>query len=95
MMQAAADGKLEAMVYSFPWRFCIDSGRAITSSEVNWPATLRWKAKELYDRFAEVAQPRGLRLRPMVINFPDGMPTTLALPDLKARSPGLAGNDRL
>jgi hypothetical protein len=73
MMQAAADGKLEAMVFSFPSRLCIDSGRAITSSEVNWPATLRWKGKELYDLFAEVAQPRGLRLKPMVINFPDGI----------------------
>ncbi len=74
VMKAAADGKLEALVYSFPSSFCTDSGRAINSGRPNWPETLQGKAKELYDLFVEVAKPRGYQLKAMVISFPGGMP---------------------
>ncbi|QRM56685.1 hypothetical protein [Sinorhizobium sp. BG8] len=72
--RAVADGKLEAMVYSFPSDFCTDSGRAINNADPDWPQTLQGKAKELYDRFKEVAQPQGYKLKAMVINFPGGVP---------------------
>jgi hypothetical protein len=74
VMKAAADGKSEAMVYSFPSSFCTDSGRAINSARPEWPTTLQGKAKEIYDLFVEVARPHGYKLKAMVISFPGGMP---------------------
>ena len=71
---AVKDGKMEAMVYSFPSDFCTDSGRAINNADPDWPNTLQGKAKELYDRFKDVAQPQGYRLKAMVISFPGGVP---------------------
>ena len=72
--RAVKEGKMEALVYTFPSDFCTDSGRAINSADPDWPQTLQGKAKELYDRFKEVAQPQGYRLKAMVINFPGGVP---------------------
>ena len=72
--RAVADGKFEALVYTFPSDFCSDSGRAINSGDPDWPSTLQGKAKELFDRFKEVAQPQGYKLKAMVINFPGGVP---------------------
>ncbi|TCA27870.1 hypothetical protein E0H70_22360 [Rhizobium leguminosarum bv. viciae] len=74
VMKAAADGKSEAMVYSFPSSFCTDSGRAINSARPEWPTTLQGKAKEIYDLFVEVARPHGYKLKATVISFPGGMP---------------------
>ncbi|QPB18980.1 hypothetical protein QA644_15595 [Rhizobium sp. CC1099] len=74
VMKAAADGKFEALVYSFPSSFCTDSGRAINSARPDWPETLQGKAKQLYDLFVEVARPQGYQLKAMVISFPGGMP---------------------
>ena len=51
VMNAVKDGKMEAMVYSFPSDLCTDSGRAINNSDPNWPETLQGKAKEFYDRY--------------------------------------------
>ncbi|MFD1327690.1 hypothetical protein [Mycoplana ramosa] len=72
--RAVKEGKMEALVYTFPSDFCSDSGRAINNADPDWPQTLQGKAKELYDRFKEVAQPQGYRLKAMVINFPGGVP---------------------
>ena len=74
VMNAVKDGKMEAMVYSFPSDLCTDSGRAINNSDPRWPETLQGKAKELYDRYQERARPQGFRLKAMVINFPGGVP---------------------
>jgi hypothetical protein len=74
VMRAAADGKYEAMIYSFPSSLCTDSGRAINNAQSGWPDTLQGKAKELYDLFQEVAKPQGYGLNAAVINFPGGMP---------------------
>ena len=51
VMNAVKDGKMEAMVYSFPSDLCTDSGRAINNNEPNWPETLQGKAKELFERY--------------------------------------------
>ena len=72
--RAVKDGKMEALVYSFPSDFCTDSGRAINNADPDWPKSLQGKAKELFDRFKDVAQPQGYRLKAMVINFPSGVP---------------------
>jgi hypothetical protein len=71
---AAKDGKMEAMVYSFPSDLCTDSGRAINNGDPNWPDTLQGKAKEFFERYQTLAKPQGYRLKAMVINFPGGIP---------------------
>jgi len=74
VMNAVKDGKLEAMVYSFPSDLCTDSGRAINSSDPQWTTTLQGKAKEFYNRYMEFGKPQGFKLKAMIINFPGGMP---------------------
>ncbi len=74
IMSAVGQGKMETLVYSFPSSLCTDRGRAINNGERDWPETLQGKAKELYDRYTEVARPQGYRLKAMIINFPGGMP---------------------
>ncbi len=74
VMNAVANGKFEALVYSFPSDLCTDSGRAINNRLPHWPETLQGKAKELYDRYMAVAKPQGFNLKAAIINFPGGMP---------------------
>ena len=74
VMNAVKDGKMEAMVYSFPSDLCNDRGRAINNNDPRWPETLQGKAKEFYDRYQELGKPQGYRLKAMVINFPGGIP---------------------
>ncbi len=71
---AVKDGKMEAMVYSFPSELCTDSGRAINNNDPRWPETLQGKAKEFYDRYQEFGKPGGYKLKAMVVNFPGGVP---------------------
>ena len=79
VMNAVKDGKMEAMVYSFPSDLCSDSGRAINNGAPNWPETLQGKAKEFFDRYEQMAKPQGYRLKAMVINFPGGVPGDIGL----------------
>jgi hypothetical protein len=74
VMNAVKDGKMEAMVYSFPSDLCTDSGRAINNNDPHWPETLQGKAKEFFDRYQEFGKGQGYRLKAMVINFPGGIP---------------------
>lgn len=74
VMNAVRDGKLEAMVYSFPSDLCTDSGRAINSNDPDWPNTLQGKAKEFFERYQQFGKPQGYKLKAMVINFPGGIP---------------------
>lgn len=71
---AVKDGKFEAMVFSFPSELCTDSGRAINSGDSDWPATLRGKAKEFFERYEKYGKPQGYKLKAMIINFPGGIP---------------------
>jgi hypothetical protein len=71
---AVEQGKTEALIYSFPSDLCADAGRAIHNAQPDWPDTLQGKARELYDRYVEVAKPRGYKLKAMIISFPGGMP---------------------
>jgi hypothetical protein len=74
VMNAVKDGKMEAMVYSFPSDLCTDSGRAINNNDPRWPETLQGKAKEFFERYEEFGRPQGYKLKAMVINFPGGVP---------------------
>jgi hypothetical protein len=76
---AVKDGKMEAMVYSFPSDLCTDSGRAINNGDPRWPETLQGKAKEFFERYEALGKPQGYRLKAMVINFPGGIPGDIGL----------------
>ena len=79
VMNAVKDGKMEALVYSFPSDLCSDGGRAVNSNDPTWPETLQGKARELYERYRERAKPQGFTLKAMVINFPGGIPGDVGL----------------
>jgi hypothetical protein len=79
VQNAVKDGKMEAMVYSFPSDLCTDSGRAINNYDPNWPATLQGTAKEFFERYEKLARPQGYKLKAMVINFPGGVPGDIGL----------------
>lgn len=74
VMNAVKDGKLEALVYTFPSDLCTDSGRAINSGDPRWPDTLMGKAKQFYERFLKFGKPQGFKLKAMIVTFPGGMP---------------------
>jgi hypothetical protein len=76
---AVKDGKMEAMVYSFPSDLCTDSGRAINNNDPLWPQTLQGKAKEFFERYEELGKPQGYRLKAIVVNFPGGVPGDIGL----------------
>ena len=76
---AVKDGKMEAMVYSFPSDLCTDRGRAVNNNDPAWPATLQGKAKEFFERYESLARPQGYKLKAMVINFPGGVPGDIGL----------------
>ena len=76
---AVAEGKLEALVYSFPSSLCSDGGRAINNAEPDWPETLQGKAREFYERYEKFGRPQGYHLKAMVINFPGGVPGDIGL----------------
>lgn len=71
---AVQEGKTEAMVYSFPSSLCSDGGRAINNADPDWPDTLQGKARDVYDRFKTIGQPKGYRLKAMILSFPGGFP---------------------
>lgn len=74
VMNAVEKGEYEVMVYSFSSKLCTDHGRAINNADRDWPETLQGKARVFYDRFKDYLQPKGYKLKAMIINFPDGMP---------------------
>lgn len=74
VMKAVENGKMEALVYSFPSSLCTDGGRAINNADPDWPQTLQGKAREIYERYLEQARPAGYRLKAMIVDFPGGMP---------------------
>lgn len=71
---AAARGEFEALVYTFPSSLCTDEGRAINSADPDWPATLRGKAKELFEVWERHARSMGFRLKAEIVTFPGGIP---------------------
>lgn len=74
VQHAVEDGKMEAMVYSFPSDLCKDSGRAINNADPDWPSSLQGKAKEFFERYQAFGKPQGFKLKAMIINFPGGVP---------------------
>ncbi len=61
VMNAVANNKFEALVYSFPSDLCTDSGRAINNRLAHWPETLQGKAKELVRALPDHRQAAGVQ----------------------------------
>jgi hypothetical protein len=74
VLKAVENGKMQALIYSFPSSLCTDSGRKINNGDPDWPDTLQGKARELFERYRDVARPAGYRLKAAILNFPGGMP---------------------
>ncbi len=77
--QAAERGETEFLLLSFPNELCSDGGRKINAPEPDWPATLRGKAADVYDRWDRELRPRGFGLRARVLGFPGGLPSDVGL----------------
>ena len=72
--RAALDGEREALVLHFPSQWMKDSGRSITSGLDTWPEQLTGFARRAYDFYAKELAPRGFGIRPVILDYPNGMP---------------------
>jgi hypothetical protein len=72
--RAAADGRNELQIFTFPATFCNDQGRRINNMDPEWPKSLEGFARKAYDYFEEHLKPLGYRLRMQVLTYPGGMP---------------------
>lgn len=71
---AALSGSNELMIGRFPSELCTDHGRAINQAEEGWPDTLQGLPRQAYEVWRDKLQPRGYRLKAMIVDWPDGMP---------------------
>lgn len=71
---AAVSGQTELMIGRFPAELCTDHGRAINQAEEGWPDTLQGLPRQAYEVWREKLQPKGYRLKAMIVDWPDGMP---------------------
>ncbi|MCU0987256.1 MAG: hypothetical protein MUC89_20335 [Acetobacteraceae bacterium] len=75
MVNAAAErGRTETMVFRFPNALTTDKGRAINNAEGDWPRTLTGRPAQVYGFWKEHLEPKGFRLKAMVVEYPGGMP---------------------
>ncbi|UPG72158.1 hypothetical protein MVG78_16785 [Roseomonas gilardii subsp. gilardii] len=72
--RAALDGEREALVLHFPSQWMKDSGRSITSGLETWPEQLTGFARRAYDFYEKELAPRGFGIRPVILDYPNGMP---------------------
>jgi hypothetical protein len=71
---AAERGHREVLVVRFTSAYCTDGGRAINSSEPDWPGTLTGFARSAYEFWQKELEPHGYKLRAEIMDFPGGMP---------------------
>ncbi len=78
--KAAERGEKEYLLLRFPSDLCTDDSRAINNPPNDgWPATLRGKASDIYQRWHETLQPQGFGLSASVLDFPGGQPGDVGL----------------
>ena len=75
---AAERGVREIQAVTFPSAFCNDKGRRINNNEPDWPESLEGFAKRSYDFYVKELQPLGFKLRVQILDYPGGMPGTVA-----------------
>ncbi|MBC7906840.1 MAG: hypothetical protein H7Y60_08860 [Rhodospirillaceae bacterium] len=76
---AASQGGTEVELLRFPSELCSDDGRAINSSEPDWPRTLVGVPAQLYEIWAQHLKDRGFKLKAYVVDFPDGKPGDIGM----------------
>ncbi len=76
---AAQRGVHERQDLTFPATFCNDRGRRINNNEPDWTESLEGFAKRAYDYYVKQLQPLGFKLRVQILDYPGGMPGTVAL----------------
>jgi hypothetical protein len=76
---AAAHGREEFELLRFPAGLCSDSGRMINNADPDWGDTLRGEAAELRARWEHELKPAGFGLFARVVDYPQGMPGTIAM----------------
>jgi len=74
IQRAVKNGLKEVQVYRFPNFLCTDKGRAINQQEEGWENTLTGIPKEIHQLWKDYLEPRGYKIRYIVIDFPGGMP---------------------
>ena len=72
--RAALDGEREVLVLHFPSQWMKVSGRSITSGLDTWPEQLEGFARRAYDFHQKELTPRGFGIRPVILDYPNGMP---------------------
>lgn len=77
--RAAEQGLSQITALSFPASYCNDRGRRINNLEADWPASLEGFAKKAYDYYIAELKPLGFRLSAQVVDYPNGMPGTIAI----------------
>lgn len=76
---AAEHGAADYLLLRFPSQLCLDGGRAINTTEPDWPATLRGEPAELYLLWERELKPRKFGLSARVLDFPGGKPGDVGL----------------
>lgn len=74
IQRAFRNGLKEVQVYRFPNFLCTDKGRAINQQENGWEKTLTGIPKEIYHLWQDHLEPRGYKIRYIVVDFPGGIP---------------------
>jgi len=78
-VRTAAQQRLrEVRTLTFPASYCNDRGRRINNNEPDWPDSLEGFAKRAYEFYEAELHPLGFRLRVQVLDYPGGMPGTVA-----------------
>lgn len=75
---AAQRGLHELQALSFPASYCNDRGRRINNNEPDWPDSLEGFAKTAYAFYLKELKPLGYKLRVQIMDYPGGMPGTVA-----------------
>jgi hypothetical protein len=76
--RAAEQGLDEIQVFTFPASFCNDNGRRINNNLPDWPDSLEGLAKSAYEYFNTELRPKGYSAVVRVLDYPDGVPGTIA-----------------
>jgi hypothetical protein len=75
---AAQRCEREIQAFTFPAEFCNDKGRRINNNEPDWPDSLEGFAKRAYEFFKKELHPLGYKSRVQILDYPGGMPGTVA-----------------
>src|SRR3546814_2681016 len=77
--RAAAEGRHELQVFTFPASFCSDHGRRINNNDPDWPTSLEGFAKKAFEFYEAELRPLGYRITANVLAYPGGDRTSTRL----------------